>query len=494
MRRLHPATILINLFDFLRQFIWGVIVLALSSRREGIGAEIALGALGGLGVLSSVYRYMVLSYGIEAGALIVRRAGIWKQVRTIPLDRVQNVTIKRTFIERLVGVCSVMVETAAGLQAEAQLSSLSESDAEELRARLLSVVSTDKGPSFDLPPALYMLTTRELITAGALQNRALLMLASILGLVQFGALGDSVVDWVKDGHSLDFSPATWVLIGLGFFLIGWGASIVATALKFGNFRIDRYEKGLRMHYGMLSQTEVLLPLKRVQALTINRPLLFRWFGFAEVQADAMGSFEEKLPTGGVLLSPIVHESRVNKLVGFVYPNRRATDLPWRPISHRVVLRYFLSHVLGWILPCVMISIPFALIPRLSSKASAKLAQLPVVPVWGWLAAAGAILVWAFIYARLRYKYSGWHVDDKFVYSKSGVFRQSVELIPRENLQWTEVSSTWFMRRVNIAVVGVTTATRVHHLPPIGRSEADWLLGELTQSENLKEPPTAIIGG
>lgn len=494
MRRLHPATILINLFDFIRQFIWGVIVLALSSRREGMGAEIALGALGGLGVLSSVYRYMVLSYGIEAGALIVRRAGIWKQVRTIPLDRVQNVTIKRTFIERLVGVCSVMVETAAGLQAEAQLSSLSESDAEELRARLLSVVSTEKGPSFDLPPALYMLTTRELITAGALQNRALLMLASILGLVQFGALGDSVVDWVKEGHSLDFNPVTWVLIGLGFFLVGWGASIVATALKFGNYRIDRYEKGLRMHYGMLNQTEVLLPLKRVQALTINRPLLFRWFGFAEVRADAMGSFEEKLPTGGVLLSPIVHESRVNKLVGFVYPGHQATDLPWRPVSRRVVLRYFISHVLGWFLPCAAMSLPFLLTQRLLKKAASKLPPIPVVPVWAWFVAGGVILLWAYIYARLRYKYSGWHLDDKFVYSKSGVFRQSVELVPRDNIQWSEVASTWFMRRVDIAVVGVTTATRINHLPPIDRAEADWLLGELTQSEKPKEPPTAIIGG
>ena len=488
MQRLHPATILINLFEFVRQFVVAIIFVAFSSAgRDDATFEIIMAGLGGFGVLASVYRYMLTGYAIERGTLTVRRGGLWKQERSIPLDRIQNVTIKRSLLERLLGVCSVVVETAAGLQSEAQLSSLSQDDAESLRTRLLSLVSTEKGPSFELPPALYMLTNRELITAGALQNRALWLLVSAIGFLQIGVSSDMLADVIKKGQSFHLGPGGWVAATAVLFVVGWGVSIVSTAIKYGGFRIDRYEKGLRMHYGLLGQTEVLLPLKRVQALSVVRPLLYRWFGYAEVRAEALGSFDEKLPTGGVTLSPIVHSTRVNRLVGFVYAGRQVTDITWRMISKKAIVRFALQNL-------VALAFPLLILGALYKPVYRSVLRMPPLPIWMWGVLACGVVAFAIVMAVQSYRRSGWQIDNEFLMVKSGVFKLTVELIPRANVQWCELTSTWLMRRANIAVVGASTATRTHDLPPIDLPDAEWLLGELTHSGDVAMPPAAIIGG
>lgn len=481
MQRLHPATIVVNLFEFVRQFVFAIIVVALSSAgRDDATFEIMMAALGGLGVLSSVYRYMITRYGIQSGALVVHKGGLWKQERTISLDRIQNVTIKRSIIERLIGVCSVVVETAAGLQTEAQLSSLSQEDAESLRSRLLSVVSTEKGPSFELPPALYMLTSRELIVAGALQNRALWILASAFGFLQFGVRGDAVEDLLRSGEELSLSPASWVGLTLALFLVGWAVSIISTVIKYGGFRIDRYEKGLRMHYGLLAQTEVLLPLKRVQALTVIRPLLYRWFGYAEVRADALGSFDEKVVTGGVTLSPIVHGTRVNRLVGFVFPGRTTTGIAWRPISRKSIRRGVIARCLVW---GVLIAVAWA------ATRSMRESGILEVPAASWAGLVLAMLLWAVLVSVAQFKRAGWQIDDEFLMIRAGVLRQTVELVPRSTIQWSEQSGNWFMRRMRIANITVATAVRRHQVPELDLPEAEGLLATLSHSGTA---PGAII--
>lgn len=482
MQRLHPATIVINLFDFVRQFIFAIILVALTSKgRDDATFEIMMAALGGLGVLSSVYRYLVTTYGIQGGALVVKKGGVWKQERTIPLDRIQNVTIKRSIIERLVGVCSVVVETAAGLQTEAQLSSLSQDDAEQLRSRLLSVVSTEKGPSFELPPALYMLTIKELMVAGALQNRALWMLFTALGFLQFGVGSDRIEDLIKTGRDLSYSVPVWVGLALALFLVGWAVSIISTTIKYGGFRIDRYEKGLRMHYGLLAQTEVLLPLRRVQALSVIRPLLYRWFGYAEVRADALGSFDEKMPTGGVTLSPIVNNARVNRLVNFVYHGQSATNVQWRPISRKAIRRSFFrtAFSLGFFFGmAVLVSFP-----------AREAAQFPDPPTWFYAVSVALILLIAVSYAVARFRRTGWRVDSEFLMIRYGVFKQVVEFVPRGTIQWSSQSSGWWMRRLKLAEVSVATAVRMHTVPDLDVPDAEGLLATLTVSQ---EPPAAII--
>lgn len=482
MQRLHPATIVLNLFEFVRQFIFAIIFVAITSQgSEGAMFEIMMAALGGFGVLSAVYRYMLTTYGIVGGSLVVKRGGLWKQERTIPLDRVQNVTVKRSLLERLLGVCSVVVETAAGLQTEAQLSSLSHDDAEALRSRLLAVVSTETGPSFELPPALYMITMRELIVAGALQNRALWMLVTAIGFLQFGVGADRIEDLVKTGRDLSLSVPMWIGLAFALFLVGWAVSIVATVIKYGGFRIDRYEKGLRLHYGLLAQTEVLLPLKRVQALSVIRPLLYRWFGFAEVRADALGSFDEKVATGGVTLSPIVHGTRVNRLVNFVYHGRSATGIEWRPISRKAIRRSFMRSTIGWSL--------FLAASTFGSMPLRRAAKMPDLPIWAYAVAFGVVMALSWCYAVARFRRTGWTIDDEFLMIRHGVFKHVVEFVPRGMIQWSAQSSSWWMRRMNLAEVSAATAVRSHDVPELDLPIAEGLLATLTRTD---EPAAAII--
>src|SRR5262245_13383165 len=127
LRRLHPASMLIELLRRLGSlaYIFAVAIIlrffgGSSNRTERLDYIIA--GLAVFTALGAVLRYLTLRFGVQDRHLVVRSGIFVKQHRTIPLDRIQNVALKRTLLHRMLGLVDVDVETAGGATPEARLS------------------------------------------------------------------------------------------------------------------------------------------------------------------------------------------------------------------------------------------------------------------------------------------------------------------------------------------------------------------------------------
>lgn len=109
----------------------------------------------------------------------------------------------------------------------------------------------------------------------------------ILNLIGFIILGvlfylDSRFEW--------YAWIGWVLIGLAiFFLIGAVWSIISPPLTFKSWRYDVDEEFLYLQFGVWSRTEQLIPMTKIQAVSLTQGPLMRKYQLASLSVETMGS-------------------------------------------------------------------------------------------------------------------------------------------------------------------------------------------------------------
>ena len=86
-----------------------------------------------LAVLAPPRRYRAWGYGIDPEELQVRR-GVWTRVHTVvPLDNVQHIDVSQGPLERVFGICSLVLHTAGTLHSQIVLPGLARGTAERMR-------------------------------------------------------------------------------------------------------------------------------------------------------------------------------------------------------------------------------------------------------------------------------------------------------------------------------------------------------------------------
>ena len=84
-------------------------------------------------VLAPGRRFRAWGYSIDADELQVRH-GVWTEVHTVvPLDRIQHLDISQGPLERVFGVCRLILHTAGTLHSQVTVPGLVRTDAEAMR-------------------------------------------------------------------------------------------------------------------------------------------------------------------------------------------------------------------------------------------------------------------------------------------------------------------------------------------------------------------------
>ncbi len=241
-----------------------------------------------------------------------------RKVRSIPYERIQDVSIEQKLLPRLLGLAEVKFETGGGKGDEAKLSYVSTDAATQLRELVRSrktgaeaVALPAHAGRIESPP-LYAMDMRRLLTLG-LFSFSLVIFAVLFGVAQqldFLLPFDfwDLSGWIgiaKDQGGISLDGISWAarIIGgvaalAGLFFIGIASGIIRTFLKDYGFRLDRTDKGFRRRRGLLNLTDVVIPVHRVQAATIETgPIRKRWgwhaLKFVSLADDASAGKGEK---------------------------------------------------------------------------------------------------------------------------------------------------------------------------------------------------------
>lgn len=454
-QRLHPLTILVESWRAIRQFLLAFIIVGFSAA-TGRGSDFSEVILSGLGLVvgaTALVRYFTYSFAIHNGVLLVRQGLVTKQARTIPLDRIQNINIKRDLIHRLLGLADLEIETAAGAKAEAVLSAVTEEQAHLIKQQLLGQANVAASPIIEKrrEELIYAASPKELFWAGATENKLGFIIVSLLGLFTFapGLQERLLKDGIKklsDGGLLN--PAQylfWIGLFLAALLVGWLFSIASTFVSYWGFEVGYKDGRFRRAYGMFNHFENVVPLRRVQVVRYHDNLLQRWLGMGKLSLETAGSYSEKgggegetraaaRPTS--LIAPLIHVSAIAPILQKVVPGFVLDTAHWNALSPKTVPVRVLS------------SIWFALI--LGAGAFWFYRPWGLLAIPAWLLLQWGLGVW-------EVRTTRWHDDGDRISVSHGLFWRSMLVAPVDKVQAVWINQSPWQRRFGLARLTVLTA-------------------------------------
>jgi putative membrane protein len=487
-QRLHPATLLFDLFGHLKRFAFPALLVLFGTARSSGGPW---GNFRGMpqnwemwllvplvpAVIFSITRYLSFRLQYDDNELVIRTGLLFRNVRHIPFSRIQNVDAVENVFHRFFGVVEARVETGGGQEEEARLSVLPRSAFDEMRRHVLrqrggnpsglpAEAATEAKPEAAGGDTLLHMPLRETLLCGLLENKGMVLIGAASGVIWETGLGNrlmgqffgdddslgrsffrEVVRDVTDGGSFPFAR-----IGLGigaflaFLLIVRIISMVWGFIRLYDFRLTRIGEDLRTEYGLFTRVTATVPIRRVQKITVRAGPLHRWLGRAAVRVETAGGAGGKSAVHvREWLAPLIREEKLPALLQGVLPGFDLTAVSWQPVHPRAFARALKP---GLIVTAVVTAVAVLFIGR------------------GAIGVLFLFLPWTAISARQFVTHLRWAEDEEMVLMRSGWIWQQTTLARVNKIQAVALHQSPFDRRAAMARVRVDTAGATELSPRI----------------------------
>ena len=469
--RLHPLYLVTGLGKSLKG-AWGLIAGAAVLGSQGRWWLVALIAAGFVvfSVASLLFTWLKFEYRVGADELRIDSGFLSRNSRAIPFDRVTDVDLEQGPLHRLFGLARVRLETGASAGAKNEdgvLDTIALGRAEALRDHIrarrsrlpLAAADTD----LDTPP-LFAMDGRRVAIAG-LFNFSLAVVAGLFGVTQ------------TFGDVLGFDPfkrSFWMLIAersgplqqvilahqfiaviggaLILILLGVITGVVRTLLRERGFRLDRTEAGLRRRRGLLTLTDVTVPVRRVQATIVASGPIRRAFGWCELKLQSLAMDGAK---GDHVVAPLAHPEEASAILASLgWPSQPSTS-HWSRVSVAYV-----TSLAALLVPASLVAL--GAMPWLG----------PIILLW----AAGALVAVA---ARwLGWRHTRYALSDHSLFIETGWWRRRRAIVPTRNIQSIELAQSFWTRAFGICTLRLGIAGgggfSAHVVPALRRADGDQL--------------------
>lgn len=448
-RRVHPGTIGIWFLKKAPQNVVGLPALIGFTSGRGFGWILLAGAV--VGVLSLVWTWINwrrFTYAVTPHELVIERGILSRTRRSIPLERIQDVGIERGPLSRLFGLAEVRVETGGGEKDEAVLDSVSLAEADRLRGALrgaprrvrvgLEVEGEDVPRGDDALVQVFALSPARVALLG-LFSFSLVWIAALMGALQFigDALGfgwDEAVDLWRSAQGevrsrLDYSTGSLVVAAA--VVLGVISGLVRTTLREWGFTLRAGDGRFRRTRGLLTRSEVVVAMRRIQLAVVQRGPLRGALGWNALSFQTLGGSND--PSGRQVMAPLARDHEVAAII----------DRAGLPPFERLPLRRVAP---GHILRAALTAMP---LPVMVVAGALLLTPL------AWLGLAVAIPMVAT--ALLQRSYHRYAVRDSSLQVMRGVLLQRDWIVPVDNIQVVTLSETLLQRLLGLVTVRVDTA-------------------------------------
>jgi putative membrane protein len=406
----------------------------------------------GLTFLFSWIAWRHFRYQIGDSDIRVERGLLSRTARSVPYERIQDVSLEQSLVPRLFGMVQVKFETGAGGKDELKIQYVTEAEGaalrETVRARKageFAIAGTPEAPTEAEGRTLFAMDAKRLATFGLFEFS--LVVFAVLGgaAQQFDFLLPFEIwdpgawmrllagpgDWLQElGFAAQAVGAVLALSVLG--IVGLITGLGRTVLRDYGFRLEETPKGLRRRRGLLTRTDVVMPVHRVQALQVTTGILRRRFGWHGL---SVVSLAQDAKAGNHVVVPFAQMDEIEPVVdvtGFALPSETER---WR----RPMRRYHLDRFLMSALPLFLAAAGIGLLGPL----------LPWAEPWAlrlWIAGLAVFglvigLREAFLWRRDRHA-----IDARHIFVRRGWLAPRFDIASRVKLQSVEIAQGPLARR------------------------------------------------
>ncbi len=477
---LHPTSLLFELLAHIKSYLIPA-AIGLFGAAKGEYYVIILSAVIFIpAFLRCVFRYFTLRYCIQDDHLIVREGLIFRNVRTVPVARIQNIDFVQNPLHRILKVAEVKVETASGTKPEATLRVLSMAQMERLRQAIFEKQTISKSkPSFsnqDSPESLTQNTVtpesgvanqfsksqqghvdtvlqiplKWLWRAGIASNRGMLIISVALGLfLQFAGDRTSYleVDWLRslvpEGITTLWRVLTIVSASIGALVILRLMGIAWYVFQFYGYKLTRQGEDLRISCGLVTKVSATIPRQRIQFISIHRNLIMRWLGMASIRIETAGGSGNSNESASESVSkrwfiPVIPINQVSHVLAILRPKFEwnESSFEFQKIAPKAGRRF----------------------NRLAILQSIILAGIGLLiwRPWGWVAGVITLpLLLAWAYKKSKSMQYARH-KNAIIY-RSGILNRKTSITFSDKIQAISVDQSPFDRRWKMAKLSVDTA-------------------------------------
>jgi putative membrane protein len=369
----------------------------------------------------------------------------------ISFDKIQQVYLKRSLVQRLINVYSVVIETAGSKEDEVSIKAVSKENARLLTDILLKAkkeaVQVDESPvpgdslveSKDKSSRLWThtLDVFTLLKIGISSNygRGFALVLAFFATI-YNELNSFFSDYQEEfSEYYNAVPDPTQSVSLMIFLFGFLLiiSILITVLevfiKYFGLKLVQTRESLDLEMGLKTNTRVSLQPRRVQLMQVVTNPVQKLFNLYEARI-ALASSENVLQKKKIKI-PGLERDTVGKVKTFLYGEMEATfEETIRP--HRLML---LRRIL-------IVFIPLALSYFL-------LYWFPYTTRAFWVAMAALYLLLALPYQFLRFKSLRLIFTDDFLVKKQGVWTSREEVFEVYKMQAVTVKQPFWYKRRNL---------------------------------------------
>lgn len=456
-QRLHPLSIILRSIGTLGQNLFAIIVLHFSLFDQNIVyTGLAAAALVALVIGVTALIWSRFSYQVTEKEIRIKSGLLNRNNRSIPFDRIQDVSLEQKLVSRLLGLATVALETGSGAGEDGQLNALSRSDAEALRDTIRDYKA---GLGADVTPADAQLASTDAQPLFAMDNRRIFIaglfnfsfvLLAILGAIAQNLdflLPDDFFDpryWlaVLPGREMIDGFSFWMRIGgalaaiLSLVAIGLASGIVRTFVREYGFRLDKVESGqpgFRRRRGLFTLTDMVMPIHRVQAAILQTGPVrarFGWYHlkFTSLAEDGSGETDHSA-------APCATLAEIDLILADCAIHPAAADLIFQPVNPAF-----------WWRRAIFASLLFAAIALGNGTFLHE----------GFFAIILLALPVAWILF-LDWRHHQYALTDRQLFVRSGWWQRRLTILPRRKIQTVDVSQSPLDHPLDLATVTIGIA-------------------------------------
>lgn len=483
-KRTAPLSVIVGTLGSLQQAIFPAAAAAFGTGIAGPGLLIGLGvglAIAVFGALFSYLSWRRLTYTIGEQDIRVESGVLSRSARSVPYERIQDVSLEQKLLPRLLGLVAVKFETGAGGADDLSLTYLVEAEGERLRelvrerrddaesgprAANASGEATP-GPRAEAEAALFTMGPRRLFVFGLFEF-SIAVFAVLAGLLQYLDSFFDIEVWDVDfwrelaeqqgGWLLElgaYAQALSAILGLFFvFLIGSATGLARTFSREWGFLLERTARGFRRRRGLFTRTDVVMPVRRVQGITIGTRFLRYRFGWHSLKFVSLAQDAE---SSSHVVAPFAKLDELEPIIATAGFHQPSASAEW----HRATTAY--RNV-----TMVLNQAFFAVAALVAATATAIFA-----PDWLWVAIAipvalaGLDALVEFVSWRLKRH----TIDDSQIIAVSGILAPTTRIATRVKLHSVEIAQGPLARYFGYATLHLGMAGSEMSIPgiPINRA-------------------------
>ncbi|QYJ67781.1 PH domain-containing protein [Flavobacterium litorale] len=402
-----------------------------------------------LGVIAYLKYHHFTFFLDEDNDEFVIKEGIFNKTRTaIPLDKIQQVNINQSLIQRLIGVHALEVDTAGSSKKEVAIKAISHNLALALKERLLqsdkTKISTDIAESTvnDEKEPFIAISFVSLLKTGITSNYA----RSFALLLAFTITVFQNVEEYLDEYTVSEYITTEVLlrfttfIVIGIIVLILLINLVRTIFKFFDYKIAQQQNALLLSYGLLNTRNTIIRPERVQMVMVRRNYFQKKIDIQDIKikqtsnSDAASKEQQK----SAIEIPGCSTSEKDILLQFLLDKVPERGVALKPNIRKIIVQ--VAFFLG---------IPLSIFFFLAYFENNMLYN------YSSYVLAYVLFVIALIY--FSFKNTRLFVNNDFIIKQSGAWDVDNEFLAPHKIQAIKLKQYFWHKKANIGTVTLYTA-------------------------------------